>query len=101
PPPLSNPPPLPYTTLFRSKLFFPCFGRDTNLMFHFGITYRHKMPRLQVCSARRRPRGTNAMFDHFARHRSIGKVADRSPSFHHRSEEHTFELQSRGHLVCR
>src|SRR5690625_6255349 len=76
PPPCSSL--FPYTTLFRS--LFSCFfviDEDVlcfNFCFHFFITFFH------------------FVFSDFNIFRSC---------FFLRSEEHTSELQSRGHLVCR
>src|SRR5437660_3380934 len=68
----------PYTTLFRSELE----ARRRPL----------ESPVADGQVARRRPRPARDPHDH---HRS----ADEPPR--PRSEEHTSELQSRGHLVCR
>src|SRR5439155_25324208 len=90
PPPPSTPSPFPYTTLFRSR------------------PRRHARPPL-------RPGELRALASPSDRHRRLrsvlGGAADRGrapPDPHgarggriERSEEHTSELQSRGHLVCR
>src|SRR5439155_27051455 len=86
PPPTSTL--FPYTTLFRS-LFI---ARQT-----LGID----------APAPDRTGGTNCQERLVSEsdHRRRGAVAScgehRSPGFFERSEEHTSELQSRGHLVCR
>src|SRR2546429_7402166 len=78
----------PYTTLFRS----PAGGHDP---------VQHRLPALQ----RERPRGI-----HLPEHVIDLAVAADEPDVDHagirrlgldRSEEHTSELQSRLHLVCR
>src|SRR5439155_26888279 len=80
--PQPPPPPgstlFPYTTLFRSR--------------------RHRSPAHGTIAG-----GTKAL--HHARHPGTYPPAGRSalvpPAIVPRSEEHTSELQSRGHLVCR
>src|SRR5207245_8063170 len=54
-----------------------------NLMLHHRIACGHEMPRLQVCSARRRSCSTDAILNHFARYRAIGKIPKRPPALHH------------------
>src|SRR2546429_9507392 len=68
----------PYTTLFRSAFFMPTANQDTT-------------PSLLSCSASmtRAPNQTRVSHALF------------SDSTSSRSEEHTSELQSRLHLVCR
>src|SRR5439155_3750741 len=41
------------------------------------------------------------LFDAFLEEQEQGITIDSARTFFHRSEEHTSELQSRGHLVCR
>src|SRR5687768_17933389 len=76
-----RPPPrstlFPYTTLFRSVL-------------HDGETLEAPLHHEVQCVAERGLRAHR-------RHVAVGHVADGEP----RSEEHTSELQSRLHLVCR
>src|SRR5690625_6195862 len=64
----------PYTTLFRSPR-------------HCGTARRRSCPRSAACRGR---------------HPCASRGGPESPwSLRPRSEEHTSELQSRGHLVCR
>src|SRR2546429_5913513 len=69
----------PYTTLFRSVL---C---EVELMLMFAETGRHAQARTQSPD----------------KSEVIGSSVGLVPSNAHRSEEHTSELQSRLHLVCR
>src|SRR3989442_11024289 len=74
----------PYTTLFRSQRGPAHWHRSSHRIFHnHGLKSRERAP---PCH----------------RHLVYGTVA-RAPliSIHDRSEEHTSELQSRPHLVCR
>src|SRR5437870_11139382 len=77
---MTRPPPrstlFPYTTLFRSR--------------------RPRSCRRSGRSDRRRSKPVLA-----AGARSSGSSAPHAHTQHTRSEEHTSELQSRGHLVCR
>src|SRR2546429_2644663 len=80
----------PYTTLFRSydsSSLFPHFvGHDLPEM---GYVWPHPSPEQSI----------SARFPRHTRHRqSSGAVVFQ---FAFRSEEHTSELQSRLHLVCR
>src|SRR2546429_7304105 len=70
----------PYTTLFRSPCADPPYGRDGRSL---------------LCQLPRASRGGDA------RHRRYGGCRPRPPAALIRSEEHTSELQSRLHLVCR
>src|SRR5207253_7821747 len=94
PPPPTRPPPtsplFPYTTLFRSRLTRGSLAEP----------------------ARRRRRSqpsSRGSMDHAASSRPLSSAACGSSSAcgrcrssrRSRSEEHTSELQSRGHLVCR
>src|SRR5258708_20572525 len=64
----------PYTTLFRS---LPCFKPDDLYSYHARATM------------------TRLLHDYLARHKlTVTELI-------HRSEEHTSELQSPDHLVCR
>src|SRR2546422_3182131 len=67
----------PYTTLFRSDEGLSGFGPGTESFAHLG----------GVC-----PR---------AQHEASGHRRRQCPNLLKRSEEHTSELQSRLHLVCR
>src|SRR5437870_9734205 len=86
-----RPPPrstlFPYTTLFRSEPFLP-LAREDDVACHGRV--RHRSGGGRNLSARREPVvGVSRLgVDHRAHARR-------------RSEEHTSELQSRGHLVCR
>src|SRR5439155_24488585 len=67
----------PYTTLFRS--------------------HRRRTPARAERTHRRAPRGEGRR----ALRRKRAPSRDGAPAHRVRSEEHTSELQSRGHLVCR
>src|SRR5439155_27081699 len=76
------PPRFPYTTLFRSR-------RDLD---------RRAWPRVRIRDRARIARHTARRAERSGGHPRlllVGQCADR------RSEEHTSELQSRGHFVCR
>src|SRR5207253_11246609 len=82
----------PYTTLFRSERTLSGLQRS-----QFHRTYR--------CQRKRLLAGTSMRFAHQS---DTSGPEQRSSSGRHarvlrpqRSEEHTSELQSRGHLVCR
>src|SRR2546422_8390866 len=72
----------PYTTLFRSVAARPAWGRVARA-FTTGVA------RAIACSASRRSAAASA---------SAFRYMGTAPA---RSEEHTSELQSRLHLVCR
>src|SRR5205814_10054011 len=78
----------PYTTLFRSH---PLAGRHRDLDHGSGLGRVHRQ-----CGADRRLVGQ-------PRNRVVGETAEMQhlPSLRDRSEEHTSELQSLRHLVCR
>src|SRR5207253_7247733 len=94
------PPPIttifPYTTLFRSRqgeiwpakrqIILRLFRNRSSTLIIANEEGREMIP----CRSQLAPiwRGPCVQFGFF-------------PSAHHRSEEHTSELQSRGHLVCR
>src|SRR5690625_7022828 len=65
----------PYTTLFRSPLWTYASEHGLPVLMHMGTTFISQAPL------------------EYARPALADRVA--------RSEEHTSELQSRGHLVCR
>src|SRR5690625_7718499 len=69
----------PYTTLFRSDRFFRC------------PVHKHGASGFRI--------GHNSWFEPFGLALLDGDAVAELGSF--RSEEHTSELQSRGHLVCR
>src|SRR5207244_6319614 len=84
-----NPPLFPYTTLFRSIL-------------------RPELEPLERCEPPPlRPKPPNRIRQRASSPRACQKVISRNPNnvgpsqFHKRSEEHTSELQSPDHLVCR
>src|SRR5207253_7909397 len=87
PPP--NSPLFPYTTLFRSHR--PHLGEaDLGDLVDLGCpAHLHVIPLLPVRGVSARARGR------------AGSGAPRPSRYPTRSEEHTSELQSRGHLVCR
>src|SRR5207253_9910324 len=101
PPPPPRSTPFPYTTLFRSpnarRAAVNVEARQTHLGAPLSTRGRSRRP---GCFLRRRNRcgtlgsvGGGTHLDHFARNPRAGASV--------RSEEHTSELQSRGHLVCR
>src|SRR3989442_4291558 len=75
----------PYTTLFRSP------GFDCRLVTPASA---------RRCGRRDRETGARSAVGRRAS-RSGGRAATRAPPRPRRSEEHTSELQSRPHLVCR
>src|SRR2546429_2291460 len=82
----------PYTTLFRSKLLFPIFRDGTGVI-------------QGVCSLKENPEAF-ASLKGLTQESSVivtGRIRaeTRAPGGYERSEEHTSELQSRLHLVCR
>src|SRR5437660_6606001 len=91
---MPRPPPrstlFPYTTLFRSALSVGedhlYVGRVRRPLPEDGLPARRRRPRLQTDRYRRTVGGGAP----------LGVSGGQS-----RSEEHTSELQSRGHLVCR
>src|SRR5439155_26341612 len=98
---LIRPPPsstlFPYTTLFRSPrarkivraaLGYPRAGAPVD---------RPRASRRSGAVIESTPGGSGALVQTCARERRSHARADCQP----RSEEHTSELQSRGHLVCR
>src|SRR5205809_5110708 len=81
------PPPLfPYTTLFRSLARPLAEARDA------GLAERSTRDALTVITA---------AYEYFGNFRLRTLRSVRSLKFPKRSEEHTSELQSRLHLVCR
>src|SRR5690348_17717947 len=86
PPPTSTL--FPYTTLFRSRLEVPALRRGTG-----AERGRHLQPDAQL---RLRPQHRQKRQPFLLRIRR-----DRAGDFRTRSEEHTSELQSPVHLVCR
>src|SRR5689334_24788254 len=82
----------PYTTLFRSLIL------DTDGEPH------HVRPRARGLAllVRQLPVGRRGGMDHeAARVADVGEVREQLQRGHERSEEHTSELQSQFHLVCR
>src|SRR5207253_6867074 len=99
--PLIPPPPpstlLPYTTLFRS---LPQETREQELVDRGRERRRRRVDRGGIAAQRDRDRHPLAPRRHGAPVRRAHLVA--LPVHRQlRSEEHTSELQSRGHLVCR
>src|SRR5437660_9052093 len=80
----------PYTTLFRSKEFCE------TVEFQSSWTMECAAAAFQICSRRIARTKARTELTEFAT--EIGKF---DCEFRPRSEEHTSELQSRGHLVCR
>src|SRR2546429_2286808 len=80
----------PYTTLFRSELANP-FEPLEALQRLFSW---HRAQRLGLQLARERGLAQRVQVLHLAPEQALER-------FHMRSEEHTSELQSRLHLVCR
>src|SRR5258708_12342915 len=80
----------PYTTLFRSILSRPIVAnRQAKLVrLASGLTIESKVPDLARAAAL-----------HGFLHARMGD--DEFPVIEHRSEEHTSELQSPDHLLCR
>src|SRR5690625_5344834 len=82
-----SPPLFPYTTLFRSRPHSRSSVSLARPSGPSGASRRHG-----------RNRGTEGEGSPAPAHRMHGRSG---PSKHGRSEEHTSELQSRGHIVCR
>src|SRR5690625_6169521 len=79
----------PYTTLFRSRRFESCRGRPQNRgSATYSLAHRQTRDRPSHGPAEPSPRWRSESASHIIHGR-------------YRSEEHTSELQSRGHLVCR
>src|SRR5207253_9688588 len=93
PPPTS--PPSPYTTLFRSDRIARIVGRVVADRAGEAAPGRVLDPRDHLVGANVH---TAAAARRVARDDAAGHHADQRRA---RSEEHTSELQSRGHLVCR
>src|SRR5437660_9201940 len=74
----------PYTTLFRSRRIASAWSRRTR------TAASHDVESPPGARRDRRPGGG-----------SVPRVDPAASAHHRRSEEHTSELQSRGHLVCR
>src|SRR5207253_7991612 len=100
-PPPPTPPLFPYTTLFRS-------GRAART-----DPPSARLARRRVLRPERAREGTRARFQHLPRLPALRQPVPRIPhavrsrrqladdgNRRRRSEEHTSELQSRGHLVC-
>src|SRR5439155_21256865 len=98
-----SPPHTFYTTLLLLPLslvsFFLIRHPPSSTLFPYTTLFRSPLPR---CCAPHRIR-------YFRRVRPMSRMSSTNsgapftapPAPHHRSEEHTSELQSRGHLVCR
>src|SRR5207253_9366751 len=98
PPPRS--PPFPYTTLFRSALRRCTL---TATMARSAALRRAPIPLTQPHSrcAFRFSKAARSRQTSSRRTQSLLNVRLSLRTFADRSEEHTSELQSRGHLVCR
>src|SRR5207253_9386172 len=93
--PAPSPPLFPYTTLFRS--YFRADARRSAA----SIACQRRCGRTSIdddCSVRRDARGRGVRCEAQERSGCHEEGAGTAPV---RSEEHTSELQSRGHLVCR
>src|SRR5690625_6378793 len=74
----------PYTTLFRSCNYLECMDSGIlRMMMEFQLLFPNK-------------KITTSMIDQWC-----GNIVSTRTMNRVRSEEHTSELQSRGHLVCR
>src|SRR5689334_24346746 len=83
----------PYTTLFRSVADLPeRLAPDLSVVVHLVAARGHGQPGVEAPDAVRRA----GVGRRVPVHRARGLRADRP-----RSEEHTSELQSQFHLVCR
>src|SRR5438309_6463708 len=87
--------PFPYTTLFRSKRVSPSINHPMNAVIACGGTGGHLFPGLAVAEVLR-ARGHKVLL--FVSEKDVDALALKE---HPRSEEHTSELQSQFHLVCR
>src|SRR5207253_10789674 len=100
PPPPPSPTLLPYTTLFRS----PAHMRRLAAI-QTPAAQRESLVDPQTVESRLRPRSSHAQSDACSLLEGLRPVHVNTrpgPVPHaQRSEEHTSELQSRGHLVCR
>src|SRR5207253_8503255 len=97
-PPLPSSPLFPYTTLFRSWLSGLMWERRPQLLARLPNSYSVGHPLQPKRSVTFRRPKTAPKIPPSARLRSSPRPA---PDYAFRSEEHTSELQSRGHLVCR
>src|SRR5207253_8392837 len=99
PPPPTRPPPSPSTPLFRSRRLLRPRPRPrlVPLLGRAARSVRRPLLRRPGSRAAAPPRRGGRVPPPVHRGRSAGEVCHRRG----RSEEHTSELQSRGHLVCR
>src|SRR2546422_3450122 len=81
----------PYTTLFRSQ---PSWGQS-------WVAMTYSLSVSVEAAGRRRPRPSARPGRRAARPTTYGSGGGGAGSLQERSEEHTSELQSRLHLVCR
>src|SRR5207253_9271936 len=85
----------PYTTLFRSLGLFPkMFLKAGAPDFHFGSQQRHVERFLTILGELFLAEAEKPEYEQLT-------AEDAKLEWLNRSEEHTSELQSRGHLVCR
>src|SRR5207253_9967115 len=92
-------PPPPHSTLFPYTTLFRSVQRSQRIRCDTFRVRRQRYPR----NRRRRPSRVEA-FVTVTRSRASrvgGRYSRQCPRERGRSEEHTSELQSRGHLVCR
>src|SRR5439155_26076181 len=84
----------PYTTLFRSRFHFrPVRLRIPELR---AVDDRlHRLPQISIGVEERFRDPIDERLRRIVRHQALAELIG------DRSEEHTSELQSRGHLVCR
>src|SRR5687768_17933634 len=85
----------PYTTLFRSRIFLASVLVGILVSILFTATIVRPIRQLRV-DARSVLDRRNRLRGHFKGSKRVDEIGELS-----RSEEHTSELQSRLHLVCR
>src|SRR5439155_23713900 len=95
-----------YSTNFRfrfSSIFFLVIRRPpSSTLFPYTTLFRSYVPRATLLPAQSLEVRQEAPLNPSATQMFTGAAtASRSPRRLERSEEHTSELQSRGHLVCR
>src|SRR5207253_9968183 len=98
PPPPPTSPPFPYTTLFRSEIMIVCAI--------VGMLTAIAVPAFAKNRAFSRRSACMANLKQIESAKTVWAQENRKgnadvPVDTERSEEHTSELQSRGHLVCR
>src|SRR5207253_8870000 len=88
----------PYTTLFRSQLTKRKLCRCGRRL---SWQVSPQAERVGIFAHRDNAKGDVFFNRHAKFRRSIADIVTRNAFSKSRSEEHTSELQSRGHLVCR